>query len=100
MALVTRDSMIGVAQVAAPREGRAMNGVHDMGGMHGLGPLVREMDEPVWHAPWEARVFALSSGMGAWRRGNIDSGRQRLERMPARGLFARELLRKMAVYAV
>ena len=60
-----------------------MNSVHDMGGMHGLGPLLPEKDEPVWHAPWEARVFAMSSAMGAWRRGNIDAGRQTLEQMPA-----------------
>ena len=60
-----------------------MNSVHDMGGMHGLGPLVPEKDEPVWHAPWEARAYALSSAMGAWRRWNIDSSRQSMERMPA-----------------
>jgi nitrile hydratase beta subunit len=60
-----------------------MNGVHDMGGMHGLGPLAQEPNEPVWHAPWEARVYAMSSAIGAWRRWNIDAGRQELERMPA-----------------
>jgi nitrile hydratase subunit beta len=60
-----------------------MNSVHDMGGMHGLGPLSPERDEPVWHAPCEARVFALSAAMGAWRRWNIDSSRQEMERMPA-----------------
>ncbi len=42
-----------------------MNGVHDMGGMHGLGSLVPEPNEPVWHAPWEARVYAMASAMGA-----------------------------------
>ncbi|MGD0432456.1 MAG: nitrile hydratase subunit beta [Acetobacteraceae bacterium] len=60
-----------------------MNGVHDMGGMHGLGPLVPEPNEPVWHAPWEARAYALSAATGAWRRWNIDAGRQQIERMPA-----------------
>ncbi len=60
-----------------------MNGVHDMGGMHGLGPLAPETDEPVFHAPWEARVFALSSATGAWGRWNIDAGRQQIEQMPA-----------------
>ena len=34
-----------------------MNGVHDIGGMHGFGPIVREDDEPVFHADWEARVW-------------------------------------------
>jgi len=60
-----------------------MNSVHDMGGMHGLGPLVPERDEPVWHAPWEARVFALSAAVGAWGRWNIDTSRGQLESMPA-----------------
>ena len=60
-----------------------MNSVHDMGGMHGLGPLDPEENEPVWHAPWEARVFAMSSAMGAWRRWNIDASRHEMERMPA-----------------
>lgn len=36
-----------------------MNGIHDMGGMHGMGPIRYEEDEPVFHARWEARVFAL-----------------------------------------
>ena len=37
-----------------------MNGVHDMGGMHGFGPVVVEENEPVFHEPWEGRVFALN----------------------------------------
>ena len=41
-----------------------MNGIHDMGGMHGLGPIAPEQNEPVWHAPWEARVYALSRAIG------------------------------------
>ena len=36
-----------------------MNGVHDMGGMHGMGPIEHEKNAPVFHAPWEGRVFAL-----------------------------------------
>jgi nitrile hydratase subunit beta len=44
-----------------------MNGVHDMGGMHGMGPIQLEKDEPVFHAPWEARAYATTRAMGAWR---------------------------------
>ena len=36
-----------------------MNGIHDMGGMHGFGPVVREENEPVFHHDWEARVLAM-----------------------------------------
>jgi nitrile hydratase len=60
-----------------------MNGVHDMGGMHGLGPLVVEANEPVFHEPWEARICALAGALGAWRRWNIDAARQQMEQMPA-----------------
>jgi nitrile hydratase len=36
-----------------------MNGIHDMGGMHGMGPIQRDKDEPVFHADWEGRVQAI-----------------------------------------
>ncbi len=38
-----------------------MNGIHDMGGMHGFGPIPIEHDEPVFHEPWEGRMYALST---------------------------------------
>src|SRR5829696_8042038 len=37
-----------------------MNGIHDMGGMQGMGPIVYEQNEPAFHAPWEGRAWALS----------------------------------------
>ncbi|NER80137.1 MAG: nitrile hydratase subunit beta [Leptolyngbya sp. SIO1D8] len=37
-----------------------MNGPHDIGGMHGLGPIPIEENEPVFHSEWEAKVFAMS----------------------------------------
>ncbi len=37
-----------------------MDGIHDLGGMHGFGPVRAEHDEPVFHARWEARMLALS----------------------------------------
>ena len=44
-----------------------MNGVYDMGGMHGMGPIQYESNEPVFHEPWEAQVFALNRAVRAWR---------------------------------
>lgn len=52
-----------------------MNGGHDLGGMHGLGPVAPESDEPVFHADWERRAFALTLAMGAHRRWNLDRSR-------------------------
>ena len=54
-----------------------MNSVHDMGGMHGMGPVQPEKNEPVFHARWEARVFALNRAVGAWGKWNIDASRHR-----------------------
>lgn len=36
-----------------------MNGIHDMGGMHGFGQVPHEGDEPVFHEPWEGRVMGI-----------------------------------------
>lgn len=59
-----------------------MNGVHDMGGMHGMGPIQPEHDEPVFHHRWESRVFALMRAMGAFGRWNIDASRHQRELIP------------------
>ena len=57
-----------------------MNGVHDMGGMHGMGPVAPEADEPVFHREWEGRVHALT--LASPTRGNIDAGRHERELIP------------------
>lgn len=56
-----------------------MNSVHDMGGMHGLGPIAPEQDEPVFHAPWEGRAVGLALAAWAW---NADAWRHAQERIP------------------
>ena len=52
-----------------------MNGVHDVGGMQDMGPIHHEANEPVFHARWEGRVYALNRALGIWRKWNIDSSR-------------------------
>jgi nitrile hydratase len=59
-----------------------MNGIHDMGGMHGMGPITHEPNEPVFHEPWERRVWGLIRGVGPWGRGRWGSGRFDHERFP------------------
>jgi len=57
-----------------------MNGIHDMGGMQDMGPVSVEKNEPVFHAPWEARVFAMYNSIdGDWPSG---SGRFQRELIP------------------
>jgi nitrile hydratase len=60
-----------------------MNGAHDMGGMHGLGPIEHEEDEPVFHAVWEGRVYALDRALSAWNKWNLDAWRHHIEGIPA-----------------
>jgi nitrile hydratase beta subunit len=60
-----------------------MNGIHDLGGMHGFGPVEREADEPVFHDEWERRVFALTLAAGYLGRWNLDMSRHAREHMPA-----------------
>ena len=59
-----------------------MNGVHDMGGMHGLGAIAPDPNEPLFHADWESRVLAMNLAVGAWGRWNIDMSRQARESIP------------------
>ncbi|WP_413729963.1 nitrile hydratase subunit beta [Sodalis sp. RH22] len=79
-----------------------MNGIHDMGGLHGFGPVKVEADEPVFHSEWESRVFCITQlidTLGIW---NLDEHRHEIELMrPAdyldagyygRWLFAMERL--------
>jgi nitrile hydratase len=65
-----------------------VNGVHDMGGMHGLGPIAREADEPVFHAPWEGRAFALNIACGALVRWTLDASRHQRELIPGPAYLA------------
>lgn len=59
-----------------------MNGVHDMGGMHNMGPIPYEENEPIFHEQWEARMFALTRPMGAWRKWNLHATRHQREQIP------------------
>jgi nitrile hydratase beta subunit len=60
-----------------------MNGVHDLGGMHGFGKVEPEPNEPVFHAEWEGKSLALNRAMGYARLWNIDISRAQLEELPA-----------------
>jgi nitrile hydratase len=65
-----------------------MNGVHDMGGMHGMGPVEIERNEPVFHAEWEKRVFALRLASAFHGKWNGNMNRYAIERMPPAAYLA------------
>jgi nitrile hydratase beta subunit len=59
-----------------------MDGVHDLGGVAGFGPVDVETDEPTFHEDWERQVFGLNAAAG--RAGVVTSGgafRHSIERM-------------------
>jgi len=59
-----------------------MNGAHDLGGMHGYGPVEIERDEPVFHHEWERRAFGITLAAGFLGKWNIDMSRDAREQMP------------------
>ena len=54
-----------------------MNGIHDMGGMQGLGEIGYKESAPGFNEPWEVRLFALVQAM------QTGSLRQYIEHIPA-----------------
>jgi nitrile hydratase beta subunit len=64
-----------------------MNGVHDLGGMHGMGPIQAEKNEPVFHEEWQGRAYAVTRAMGAWRKWNLDASRYQREMIPPLDYF-------------
>src|SRR5215467_6998385 len=65
-----------------------MDGIHDMGGRQGFGPVRYTLDAKAFHAPWEIRVNALNGF--AVRAGlfNMDEYRHAIERMEPRHYLA------------
>jgi nitrile hydratase subunit beta len=59
-----------------------VNGIHDLAGMHGFGSIEREENEPVFHAEWERRIFAIALATMGSRYYNTDELRRSIERMP------------------
>ena len=74
-----------------------MDGVHDMGGMHGFGKVEPEANEPVFHAAWEGRCLALNRAMAAIGAWTIDEGRAGIEELPPAEYLAASYYGKWAL---
>ena len=59
-----------------------MNGVHDMGGTHGFGPIRPRENEDAFHDDWEHRLHAIVRVSRVRGLYNIDESRHGIERMP------------------
>ncbi len=58
-----------------------MNGIHDLGGMHGMGAVITEENEPPFHHEWERRTFSLFASLFVGGHFNVDMFRHAIERM-------------------
>jgi nitrile hydratase len=58
-----------------------MDGVHDLGGKEGHGPVVVEGDEPVFHHDWERRVWGVTMATFVAGLSNGGEFRHSIERM-------------------
>lgn len=59
-----------------------MDGIHDLGGKHGHGAVIREDREPAFHERWEAAVFAIvAAAQQAGAYNNVDRFRHAIERI-------------------
>ncbi len=64
-----------------------MNGIHDMGGRDGFGP-VRSSDDALFHVDWERRAWAMvliASARGCF---NVDAFRHAIERLKPEAYLA------------
>ena len=59
-----------------------MDGVHDMGGMHGFGKVEPEKNEPVFHAAWEGRTLAVQRALMYVGAYNVGQMRAAIEALP------------------
>jgi nitrile hydratase len=57
-----------------------VNGVHDLGGLEGLGAVDPSPDEPVFHSDWEKRVFSMFLPF-VFAGLNLDQFRHGIERL-------------------
>jgi nitrile hydratase beta subunit len=79
----------------------AMDGIYDLGGVSGFGPVEVEADEPTFHELWEAIAFRLNivsiASLSAY---NVDEYRHAIERMdPVHYLEARYYERVLTAVA-
>ena len=74
-----------------------MDGIHDMGGMHGFGKVEPEQNEPVFHADWEAHCLALNRAMGFTGIWTIDQTRAGIVELPPDVYVTSSYYRKWAL---
>jgi nitrile hydratase subunit beta len=59
-----------------------MNGIHDLGGLQDMGPIHNEKHEPVFHEPWEGRMYGIDRSLRLIGKWNLDAWRHQIELIP------------------
>lgn len=59
-----------------------MDGIHDLGGRAGLGPVEPEPNEPVFHEEWERSVLTMLPALSVAGVCNLDHFRGEIEKIP------------------
>ena len=72
-----------------------MDGVHDLGGRQGFGPIDPDTDEPVFHSDWERRVLEMFPAMAGAGAFNLDQFRYGMEQIPPAEYLASTLTMSM-----
>ncbi len=62
--------------------------INDVGGLEGFPLPEPELDEPPFHADWEAHVFAMNRALIGAGVYNLDEFRDAIERMPPEAYLA------------
>jgi len=62
--------------------------INDVGGMQGFPPVQQELDEPAFHADWEAHVFAINRALRDRGIYNVHEFRDAIERIPPQDYLA------------
>ena len=76
-----------------------MDGVHDLGGREGFGPIVDKADDKPFHADWEMRAFGMKQASAAAKSWTIDWFRHSRELTDPVDLSDAALFRSMAHHA-
>ena len=64
-----------------------MNGVHDVGGLQDMGRVQHDKEEPVFHAPWEGRIYGIDRSLRFVGKWNLDAWRHQIELLPPADYF-------------
>jgi hypothetical protein len=75
-------------QAGGERQEDRLARINDVGGMQGFPPLQQEIDEPAFHADWEAHVFALNRALIGRGIYNLDEFRDAIEQLPPQEYLA------------